>query len=61
MNKPKYRTCPECGKDSLYLLDAFTYVCFKLECDAHFPLEYFFEGEEAEPRLYDIDGDEIIY
>ena len=67
MNQPKYqigdrtryKICPECGKRSLYLADAYTYVCF--ECDAHFPLEYFFEADEAEPDLYDIDGDQIIY
>lgn len=59
--KIRYKTCPECGDRSLYLADAFTYVCFKFECDAHFPLEYFFSDEEAQPDLYDIDGDEIIY
>lgn len=57
-DRTRGKTCPECGNRSLYLADAFTFICFKFECDAHFPLEYFIEEE---PELYDIDGDKIVY
>lgn len=69
MNKPKYqigdrvppsndRICPECGRRSLYLSDAFTYVCGNWECDEHFPVECFIDDE---PEFYDNDGDKIVY
>lgn len=57
-DRDQHKTCPECGHRSLTRADAFTYVCFKFECDAHFPLELFIEDE---PELFDEFGDRIIY
>ena len=52
--KEEYKICPECK--SLYLADAFFFIC--LECDEHFYIEEFVEKE---PELYDEFGDKIIY
>ena len=57
-DRTKYRTCPTCGKRSLYLSDAFFYVCELDDCDEHVWVEEFIDDE---PELYDIDGDKIVY